>query len=66
MNEAYKIEAKILIICFTGTACVTFSPPVSKIFIDFPVPNVKNLSLIMNYQFNLAAICQNVYGYTRF
>ena len=41
--------------CFSGTTCVTFNPP-SKIFIAFPVINVKNRPLITYYQFNLAAI----------
>ena len=33
-----------------------FQPPPSKIFIAFPVSNVKNFSHIANYRFNVVAI----------
>ena len=39
-----------------------FHPPASKIFIAFQLINVENRRHIMNYQFNLAAICL-VYGW---
>ena len=34
-----------------------FQPPASKSFIAFQVINVKNCRHIVNYQFNLAAVC---------
>ena len=39
---------KKLIICFSGTARVTFNPPASKIFIAFQLINVKNRQHIVN------------------
>ena len=46
----------LIIICFSGTAGVTFNPPsrASKIFIAFQQINVKNRRHIANYQFNRA------------
>ena len=50
---------KKLIICFSGTARVTFKPPASKIFIAFPVFTFKNCLYIANCQFRSAVICRH-------
>ena len=62
IQEFDILGQKKLMICFSGTARVTFNPPASKIFIAFQLINVKNRHQITNYQFNLAAICL-VYGW---
>ena len=36
------LRQKKLIICFSGTARVTFNPPAPKNFIEFPVFTLKN------------------------
>ena len=51
-----KLGHRKLIICFSGTARVTFNPLHQKFF-AFQLINVKNRRHIVNYQFNLAAIC---------
>ena len=48
-----------LIICFSGTARVTFNPPASKIFIAFQVFTLKNRLYIANCQFRSAVICRH-------
>ena len=42
MNFYSILGQKKLMICFSGTARVTFNPPASKIFIAFQLINVKN------------------------
>ena len=53
------IRPKKLIICFSGTARVTFNPPASKIFIAFSVFTLKNRLYIGNCQFRSAVICRH-------
>ena len=43
---------------FLRHTCITFNPPVSKIFILFPVFTLKNH--VVNCQFNLAIICHHL------
>ena len=54
-----NLRPKKLIICFSGTARVTFNPPAPKIFIAFPVFILKNRLYIANCQFRSAVICRH-------
>ena len=56
-TDRLVVRSKKLIICFSGTARITFNPPASKIFIAFPVFILKNRLYIANCQFRSAVIC---------
>ena len=56
----HNLGQKKLIICFSGTARVTFNPPASTIFITFSVFTLKNRLYIANCQFRSAVICRLV------
>ena len=57
--ECSKLGQKKLIICFSGTAHVTFNAPASKISIAFPVFTLKKRLYIANCQFRSAVICRH-------
>ena len=54
-TENAIVRPKKLIKCFSGTVCVTFNSPASKIFIAFSVFAFKNRLYIANCQFRSAA-----------
>ena len=58
-KKKINLGQKKLIICFSGTARVTFNPPASKIFIAFPVFTFENRLHIANCQFRSAVICRH-------
>ena len=59
VSHRLEVGKAKLIICFSGTSCVTFNPPASKIFIAFPVFTLKNRLYIANCQFRSAVICRH-------
>ena len=60
-HTLYLGHKKLIIISQAPPA--SLSPPASKIFIAFQLINMKNRRHIVNYQFNLAAICLFMVGW---
>ena len=55
----FFLRPKKIIICFSGTARVTFNSPAPKIFIAFPVFILKKGLYVVNCQFRSAVICRH-------